>query len=109
MVDTMKEALTSDQCAECGSRMPQLTIHARYFCCSGWECGCGGEMIDHDLCSSECHEQRHTRRARESELVSCPVCDGEQTETLCGCCDGDGKVTKAIADDYWPLSPEECL
>lgn len=29
----------------------------RYFCCSGWECGCGGRLIPFEVCSTECAEK----------------------------------------------------
>ena len=29
----------------------------RYFCCNGWQCGCGGATIPFEVCSTECAEK----------------------------------------------------
>lgn len=34
----------------------ELRHPAGYVCCSGRDCGCGGELIAADRCSTACHE-----------------------------------------------------
>jgi hypothetical protein len=42
-----------------------MTTSLRYLCCSGWSCGCGGELLDLDVCSDTCHENKRDADARD--------------------------------------------
>lgn len=43
------------RCRVCGGAL-RHGWGVRYYCCSGWECGCGGAVLPYDVCSSACLE-----------------------------------------------------
>ena len=59
--------LYNGYCIVCGNDLPALSLHMRYVCCNGQDCGCQGETLDNDVCSVECHENKHHRSIEGSE------------------------------------------
>jgi hypothetical protein len=43
------------RCRVCAGPLPRGWA-PRYYCCSGWNCGCGGSYLPYNVCSSSCWE-----------------------------------------------------
>lgn len=60
------------RCIACGGELPLPTWRGQpYICCSGRDCGCGGEVLPIEFCSVDCWENY------EPEADEPPDPDGE--------------------------------
>jgi len=61
---------------------------SRYFCCNGWQCGCGGATIPFEVCSPECAEKEMEECDHEWEYEgadpSVGIMSGSRTCVKCG-------------------------